>query len=434
MSQKHIKNTKKHLKRNLLLISSISVIIGLIFTIHLLFQGIANSYTELASNSTNGKTIIVATNSTESIVANTPLSVANRADIIHDIEIHGGEILGNTKYFGVFNAVVLPNSILENRTEVDVNNSPDDAAPTLVSTFLGSQLLHTSQAQQVQNKVSSFETFKKKLIGKTFTDNYGAKYYIVGISPGSYYINNLSFKQVQADNDSPINPLLEFFTISPNTPIIIDNGKSNLWQRGENIMADTLASSDSVVAIFEDKTSLYDYYINGNGIFPNTSSDGNYFVSVLAGLSPETLYIFENFKSIINITTIILMIILGVIIIFTSIRLIQQDYHITNLYYNLDATTKQINLIYLCYFLETLASALLFAFITSSILLLIFNISHHELISEQAMLSFSLQKAPDVFWYGLDIEIFLVALATLGLAPLCTIINSKSIKKAHSAL
>lgn len=91
------------------------------------------------------------------------------------------------------------------------------------------------------------------------------------------------------------------------------------------------------------------------------------------------------------------------------------------------ATSRQIRKIYLVYFTELMLGSLFFAFILASVILISFNLLNHKILSIQAMLGFSLRGMPQVFWYGLSIEIFIVAIVMLGLAPLCVLINRKRI-------
>ena len=148
-----------------------------------------------------------------------------------------------------------------------------------------------------------------------------------------------------------------------------------------------------------------------------------YDASVLAGPSPEIFYLFRGITVIINITSAILITIAGVVVIFTTIRLVDQDKQNIKLYYSLGASSRQIHILYLFYFLELLLGAVLFAFTPASLAVLLFSATHQELLSVQQMLAFSLPTRQTIIWYGVNSETFLFFAIILLLAPLCTLLN-----------
>ena len=138
------KNIRIYFKRNLIIMAVMGVIFGLILTINLWFQGMENAYMKLASRITDGKVIIEATNSMEGMVVEDTMPQVTHQAMQEDIETYGGKVLGDAEKYGVFGSVILPKELVENAVEVDMNKVPADAAPVLVSTFLGEQLLGKS--------------------------------------------------------------------------------------------------------------------------------------------------------------------------------------------------------------------------------------------------------------------------------------------------
>ena len=67
---------------------------------------------------------------------------------------------------------------------------------------------------------------------------------------------------------------------------------------------------------------------------------------------PETEYIMCVMQLIINVISVVLGVIAMIVVVFTSIRLVDQDKQNIALYYSLGATARQVRIIYLCYFLE----------------------------------------------------------------------------------
>lgn len=426
------KNINAHPKRSLLIVTTTSITFGLIITINLWVQGLENSYIELASQTTNGKVVIEATNSIEgTITDNEQLQTARQA-MIADIEAYSGRILNDTQKFGAFGSIILPKDLVSNAIEVDLSTVPVDSAPILVPTFFGEQLLggsFFSNSVNVAKKQDAYEEYRSNLIGKTFIDIYGAKYHVVGLASGNFHINNLSFQQLEQNNKNSLNSILEFITTPEGTPIVIDNGESKKWQTGESMLVQT-TEGETIIAVFDDSAHAYDYFKNGSGKFMNVDfPNRTYSVNTIAGMSPETQYVFHGVKLISNIVSVILGIAAISIVVFTSIRLIDQDKQDIALYYNLGASPKQIKIIYLCYFFELMISAIVFTFTVASATVLLFSIVNQELLSTQAMLGFNQVMHKQIIWYGISTNILIIILVMLLMAPLCVAINNKPLGK-----
>lgn len=430
------KNIRIYLKRNLLIMAVMGIIFGLVLTINLWFQGMVNCYMELASRSTDGKVIIEATNSTAGIVIDEEQPQATRQEMIADIEAYGGKILGEAEKFGAFGGIVLPEDIVKNAIEVDLAKVPTDAAPILVSTFLGEQLLGKSfptESTSAIKKQKDYEEFRDSLIGKTFTDTRGAKYYVVGLSSGNFHVGNLSFKQLERTDNNLLNPMLELITTPNGQPIIVDNGKSKQWLRAEDIVSDVtmpIDDNDTVVAFFDSSVEAYEYFRQSKGKFMNVDfPNRTYSVNTVLGVSPETQYIINMIRMVINIISIVLGIIAAVVVIFTSIRLVDQDKQNIALYYSLGATTEQARMVYLCYFLELMIGAAVLAFGLASAVVLAFSFLNQEFLGIQAELGFSLAAVEPVVWYGVNWDVIVIIVGMLMVAGACVLVNNKRLSR-----
>lgn len=454
------KNIKIYLKRNLMIMAVMGVIFGLIFAINLWLTGMEKTYVAQASRATGGQVIIAATNSTEGMIIDDTRSKTSRADMKADIEAHGGKVLGDTEKFGMFGAVVLPAELVKNAIEVDLDKTPADAAPVLITTFLGEQLLNKdfpNEYTSAINKQKDYENYREELIGKTFTDSYGAKYYVVGLASSNFHINNLSFKQLERGNSNPLNPILEMIPTLEGAPIVIDNGKSQLWQKGSNVLENNTSTfgevvvnditaysptnveksrsevDETIIAVFDGSEKAYEYLKNGNGRFMNIDlPNRTYSVTVIAGMSPESAYILKIIKMVANIASVVLGIIAAIVVIFTSIRLIDQDRHNIALHYSLGATTGQVRIIYLCYFLELMIGAAIFAFVFANIIVLSFSALNKKMLGIQAMLGFNQMIYESVWWYGMNLMTLMIFVAMLIMAPLCILANRKAISRISS--
>ncbi len=431
-----LKNIKIYFKRNLIIMAVMSIIFGLILTINLWFQGMVNCYMELANRSTDGKVIIEATNSMAGMVIDEEQPQTTRQEMVADIGAYGGKVLGEAEKFGAFGSIVLPEDIVKNAIEIDLAKVPTDAAPVLVSTFLGEQLLGKSfpaESTSVIEKQKDYEEFRDSLIGTTFTDTQGAKYYVVGLSSGNFHVGNLSFKQLERTNNNLLDPILELITTPNGQPIIIDNGKSKQWQRDEEIISGIVMpidDSDMVVAVFDSSTEAYEYFRQGKGKFMNVDfPNRTYLVNTVAGVSPETQYILNMIRMAINIISVVLGIIAAVVVIFTSIRLVDQDKQNIALYYSLGATIGQVRTVYLCYFLELMAGAAVLAFGLASVAVLAFSFLNQEILGAQSALGFNLVITSGEIWYSVDGGTFIIIMAMLIMAFVCIAVNNKRLAR-----
>lgn len=426
-------NIKTHSRRSLMVVLTMGMIFGLIFAMNLFLCGIKNSYMNLSDDMAGDKMIIIATNSTNEVNTynETPAAEISRADIVYDVEKHGGKVVGDVERFGMFGAIILPDELVGESVEIDLGSGPTDAAPVLVDTFLGEYFLGNNSPtvfDDVNKKIIDYEEYHNEILGRTFKDANGAKYYVVGLAPGSYHVNNLSFRQIQTNNNNLFNPMLERILVNSGVPIVIDNNKSEEQQSG-HITSDTDFNIASIIAVFDDSAAAYEYFMNGNGAFPNVSSaDKTYSVAVVSGVSPEINFTFDWLETIANTISVILCAIAAVVVIFTSVRLVDQDRQNVALYYSLGATPRQIKVFYLFYFLELMLGALVFAFTLASIIIIVFSLSEQELLSAQAMLSFNLSDRPYVVWYGINTATLVIALVMLNLPLLCVIVNSRKMR------
>ncbi len=432
-----LKNIRIYFKRNLIIMAVMGVIFGIVFAINLWFQGMENSYTELANQSTEGRVIIEATNSMEGMILDDALPKTTRQEMSEDIEAHGGKVLGDAEKFGLFGSVVLSKELVENRIMVDMEEVPADAAPVLVSTFLGEQLLGKSFPAEYTNAVrkqKDYKEYQDKLIGKTFTDAYGAKYYVVGLNSGNFHVDNLSFNQLEQGSNNILNPVLAFVATPNGSPIVIDNGKSESWQKGEKISLEDIVGikteSESLIAVFDDSKSAYEYFQHGKGRFMNVDLPSRtYSVNIVAGMSPETMYIIENMNFVINIVSVALGLIAAIVVVFTSIRLVDQDRQNVALYYSLGATTRQVRTIYLFYFLELMIGAAILAFCSASVIVLAFSFLNQEILGIQSALGFNLVATPGEIWYAVNAGTFVIIVAMLTVSFICIAINNKRLAK-----
>ena len=417
----------RQFRRSYKLVVAMSVLFCLIFTINLFFTGLKKSHIKFSQSKVGDQVIISANNLSPyiSLKETKETKEISSAEMIQDIEKFGGKILKNTRSVTRYYIPVLSKSSVQNLIEVNPSNAPKDAIPILTTTFFGELLLG-----QYDNKIdkltaveyfSKYQDYREKVLGKTFETDNGAKFFVVGLLPGSYHLSNYSFYTLERNVDTTLlNQLLDNIPLQDFEPIAVDNGNQDFWQTGQNV------EYEMVYAIFDNQKDARHYLEQGKASFRMvTLDDRSYNANVILGLSPEITFIFNFFQIIVRIISFILFIVATVVILSTNTRLIAQDEEEIALYRSLGATKSQLKIFYGIYFFILIVSALIFAYFVASFILILFHLIRGQLINIQATLAFSLKDVPQVFWYGVSSDIFVIIVATLLLAPLSTLLNSR---------
>ena len=417
----------RQFRRSYKLVVAMSILFCLIFTINLFFTGLKKSHIKFSQSKAGGQVIISANNLSPyiSLKETKETKEISSAEMIQDIEKFGGKILKNIRAVTRNNIPVLSKSSVQNLIEVDPSNAPKDAIPILTTTSFGESLL--GQENNKMNKLtaveylSKYQDYRDKVLGKTFETESGAKFFVVGLLPGSYHLTDYSFYALEQNMDTTLlNLLLDDIPLQDFNPIAVDNGNQDSWQTGQNI------KYEIVYAVFDNQKDVYRYLEQGKAMFQTIiPDDRSYNANVILGLSPEITYIFNFFQIIIRIVSLILFIVAMIVILSTNTRLIAQDEEEIALYRSLGATKSQLKIFYDIYFFILIVSALIFAYLIASLILILFHLFRGQLINIQATLAFSLKDVPQVFWYGVSSDILVIIVAALLLVPLSTLLNSR---------
>lgn len=418
----------RQFRRSYKLVVAMSILFCLIFTINLFFTGLRNSYIKF-SQSKVGDQVIISATSPNSYTDLKKLEEVAKNEMVQDIEKFGGKILKNIRTVTRNNIPVLPKSSVQNLIEVDPSNAPKDAIPILTTTFFGELLL--GQYDNKINKLtaveylSKYQDYREKVLGKTFENKDGAKFFVVGLLPGGYHISNYSFYTLERNTYTTLlNELLDDIPLQDFEPIAVDNDSQDSWQTGQNVKQNV--KYEMVYAVFDNQKDARHYLEQGKASFRMvTLDDRSYNANVILGLSPEITFIFNFFQIIIRIISFILFIVATAVILSTNTRLIAQDEEEIVLYRSLGATKSQLKIFYGIYFFILIISALIFAYFVASFILILFHLFRGQLINIQAALAFSLKDVPQVFWYGVSSDILVIIVAALLLAPLSTLLNSR---------
>lgn len=421
----------RQFRRSYKLVVAMSILFCLIFTINLFFTGLRNSHIKFSQAKVGDQVIISANNLSPyiSLKETKKTKEISSAEMIQDIEKFGGKILKNTRSVTIYNIPVLSKSSVQNLIEVDPSNAPKDAIPILTTTSFGELLL--GQDNNKINKLtaveylSKYQDYRDKVLGKAFETENGAKFFVVGLLPGSYHLSNYSFYTLERNVDTTLlNQLLDNIPLQGFEPIAVDNGNQDSWQTGQNVKQNV--KYEMVYAVFDNQKDARHYLEQGKASFRMvTLDDRSYNANVILGLSPEITFIFNFFQIIVRIISFILFIVATVVILSTNTRLIAQDEEEIALYRSLGATKSQLKIFYGIYFFILIISALIFAYFIASFILILFHLIRGQLINIQAALAFSLKDVPQVFWYGVSTDILVIIVAALLLAPLSTLLNSR---------
>lgn len=428
-------------KKTINVIVAFGSIFVLIFTINFFIDGLIGSYIEKVEAGTNGGVVISAKQKDVSNQDNSNDAVA-RQKIINDIKKHNGKILKNVKTIGFFQLPVIEQKIVKNLIEISIENLPKDTIPVIASTSFGEQLLgeHSERIEKAK-KASDYQKFRERLVGKTFVDEYGAKYFIAGLNRGGYHTGSLSFAELEGIDTTIFNLFLEKINTPEVSTIAIDNGNTASWQIGKSIesmysgiLGDNskkIKNNTPIYAYFSNRSLAYNFFKNSNGEFSEMSSQDNnkYLINLILGLSPVQIFLFNILRTIVRIISIILLVIASIIIVSTNTRLVLQDKEEISLYYSLGASSRQIKQIYIIRFLILIFMSLLAAFMITLLGLFIFHLYRGNLINNIYTLSFSLKQTPNVSWLGFSYFDLLVILFTLLLAPLSVYLNSKNLSR-----
>lgn len=416
-------------KNSLVTILGLGLIFGLLLAADLLLGGIETSYQNAAARTTGGKVIMLASSDMSRKANPKEAQVSMTFDeMIHDLELHGGEIIGPAKQFGNYGATILPAGLVGemdggNLNPIDTSGAPSDAAPILISTFLGEQLLGSNFPENyssMSEKLLDYETYRNDALGKTFTDRFGARYYVAGLASGNFLVDDLSPAALSRGKFSVLSPILRLIRTPAGGPIVIGDIESDFVTELE----------DTVVVAFADESSAYNYFRQGQGIFPNIDTNSReYYVDVIAGMSPEVRYLLRGLKNIIFAIAAILAVILVILQSINLRRRRLENRRLATKFHKLGATSRQISQIYICYFLELMLGATLVGFILASLGTILYSVINQGTLSAQYLLGFSLPEAPYIIYYGFGVSTVMIMLLLPLSGILTALINRKTLAK-----
>lgn len=419
------KNVRVHPKQSLLVMGAMGIIFGLIFTVNLWLSGLEKTYVQQAGWATDGKVIILASSEMNGPVGpvEDDAKLVEREEMVRDIERFGGKVVDDAEIYGLNGSVVLEAKYLTKAVVADIGGLSGEVVPVLVSAAMSEQLLgrqYTGMFRLAGQKVQSYQEFREALIGKTFTNPWGEKYFVAGLAPGSFGMSSLSFQQVEKNNTSLLNPLLGMIGVPSATSIALNNGGAWLGD------AHRVEGATRVIAVFDNAKQAYRYFNEGEAAFMNVERPGKkYSATTLAGMAPDTQYVFRVIRTVAGVACLILAAVAVIVVIFTTIRLVDQEKRNIALYYSLGATSGQVSAIYLAYFGLLVLGAAVLALGLAFAVTLIYSALNQELLGTLFMTAFSLPELPKVVLCGVSWELFGFVGLMLLAVPISVLVNRR---------
>ncbi len=406
-----------HRKKSIYLLLSVSIIFILSFCINYLFLGYKQKYIQYAELATDGEVIILAEYCLE--------DCGNNLEYVkNDIAKYNGRFINTSLPAGYVSlSQELIKKIANDKSNISIH---EDETPMLVSTAWVEYKFGISvpvKFRNIEERMTSYTNYRNSIIGKHFIDDDGKKYVIVGLSPAGYHLSNLSFKELSSSSAGLLDPILEAVQLSSGVTMVASSDAQN--GSDSNNVPNEIGAGIAIFT-FSNKTDALAYLNGGEGKFSNVGlSNKKYAVSTIAGPNPEALYSLDCLEAIVDAICTVLPIIGAIIVILTSLRIIEQEMPTIELYRSVGASKKQIRLIYLVYFTTIALCSLFLSLIAAFIIAIIYSVSNQEILEALFITAFSLKETGFVLIAGIDHMTVVIAIILLSSAPLCITINRK---------
>lgn len=324
--------------------------------------------------------------------------------------------------------IAVPESWLAGAVEVNPQMAPVGSLPVLMTKARAQTILDmtwpdtTRTPEQKQQNLAEFRT---AVVGQALTQS-EMRYFVTGLAPVGFGIDNWSYKGVERLNQSVFNLLLEMLTVTWGEMLVLDDGGLEpaatlvTPAQVETGLPETWVAK--LVARFPDALSAMRYAKQGQGDLGYlVAEDKQYQVQVLAGAEPATVMMLDFVRLGALGLGLAMAAVAAVVVVFTTIRLVDREQENLRLYYSLGATARQVRGIYLAYFGGLMLGAAVLALVAATVILLVYSAVQQSLLGALFQAAFSLPEAPTVWLWGVNWEtgMFLgLMLLTAGLAVL----------------
>ena len=311
--------------------------------------------------------------------------------------------------------IAVPESWLAEAVEANPRSAPAGSWPVLMTKVRAQAILDTTwpdTTRTPEQKQRNLAEFRAAVVGQTLTQD-EMRYFVIGLAPVGFGINNWSYQGVERMNQSAFNLLLEMLTVTEGEMLVLDDGDLEPTAtlvtpaQVETGMPETWTVK--LMARFPDAQSAMRYAEQGQGDLGYlVAEDKQYQVEVLAGAEPATVMILDFVRLGALGLGLVLAAVAVVVVIFTTIRLVDKEQENLRLYYSLGATARQVRGVYLVYFSGLMLGAAVLALVAATVILLVYSAVQQSLLGALFQAAFSLPKAPTVWLWGVNWETGLV--------------------------
>ena len=428
-------------KRSALVIGVMAVLFTLALVLNMGVAGLRRNYLAQAGWATEGRVVVAATavGTGEEVPGVTARQAEEMAAKMQaDLEGWGAEVEPGLVVPEALAAEVLslreaplvavPETWLAGAVEVNPQMAPVGSLPVLMTKARAQTILDTTwpdTARTPEQKQQNLAEFRATVVGQTLTQG-EMQYFVTGLAPVGFGIDNWSYQGVERINQSALNLLLEMLTVAEGEMLVLDDGElepaATLVTPAQVETGVPEVRMAKLVARFPDALSAMRYAEQGQGDFGYlVVEDKQYQVEVLAGAEPATVTILDFVRLGALGLGLVLAAVAAVVVIFTTIRLVDREQENLRLYYSLGATVRQVRGIYLAYFGGLMLGAAVLALVAATVILLIYSAVQQSLLGALFQAAFSLPEAPTVWLWGVNWETglcFGLMLLTAGLAVL----------------
>lgn len=324
--------------------------------------------------------------------------------------------------------IAVPETWLAGAVEVNPQMAPVGSLPVLMTKARAQTILDTTwpdTTRTPEQKQQNLAEFRATVVGQALTQG-EMRYFVTGLAPVGFGIDNWCYQGVERMNQSAFNLLLEMLTVTLGEMLVLDDGGLEPTAtlvtpaQVETGLPETWAVK--LVARFPDALSAMRYAEQGQGDLGYlVVEDKQYQVQVLAGAEPATVMMLDFVRLGALGLGMVVAAVAAVVVIFTTIRLVDREQENLRLYYSLGATARQVRGIYLAYFGGLMLGAAVLVLVAATAILLTYSAVQQSLLGALFQAAFSLPEAPTVWLWGVNWEtgLFLgLMLLTAGLAVL----------------
>lgn len=428
-------------KQSTLVIGVMAVLFTLALVLNMGVAGLRRNYLAQAGWATEGQVVVAATavgTGEEDPGATARQAEEMAAKMQADLEGWGAEVEPGLVVPEALAAEVLslqeaplvavPETWLAGAVEVNPQMAPVGSLPVLTTKARAQTILDTTwpdTTRTPEQKQQNLAEFRATVVGQTLTQG-EMQYFVTGLAPVGFGINNWSYQEVERMNQSALNLLLEMLTVAEGVMLVLDDGGLEPTAtlvtpaQVETGLPETWVAK--LVARFPDALSAMRYAEQGQGDLGYlVAEDKQYQVQVLAGAEPATVMMLDFVRLGVLGLGLVLAAVAAVVVIFTTIRLVDREQENLRLYYSLGATARQVRGIYLVYFGGLMLGAAVLAAVAATVILLMYSAVQQSLLGALFQAAFSLPEAPTVWLWGVNWEtglFFGLILLTAGLAVL----------------